>query len=121
MHRLSDLEGTSILLTTHDLGEAERLADRILVLAGGRIVADGSAEALNRQVAATSEVRWTRHGERFVHATDEPTPFVRRLFEQYGDDVADLEVRRASLEDTYIAMVARHQSGVRPELVEVTR
>ena len=121
VHRLSDLEGTSILLTTHDLGEAERLADRILVLAGGRIVADGSAEALNRQVAATSEVRWTRHGERFVHATDEPTPFVRRLFEQYGDDVADLEVRRASLEDTYIAMVARHQSGVRPELVEVTR
>ena len=121
VHRLSDLEGTSILLTTHDLGEAERLADRILVLAGGRIVADGSADALNRQVAATSEVRWTRHGERFVHATDEPTPFVRRLFEQYGDDVADLEVRRASLEDTYIAMVARHQSGVRPELVEVTR
>ena len=121
VHRLSDLEGTSILLTTHDLGEAERLADRILVLAGGRIVADGSADALNRQVAATSEVRWTRHGERFVHATDEPTPFVRRLFEQYGDDVADLEVRRASLEDTYIAMVARHESDPRPQLVEVTR
>ena len=121
VHRLSDLEGTSVLLTTHDLGEAERLADRILVLAGGRIVADGSADALNRQVAATSEVRWTRHGERFVHATDEPTPFVRRLFEQYGDDVADLEVRRASLEDTYLAMVARHESDPRPQLVEVTR
>jgi ABC-2 type transport system ATP-binding protein len=121
VHRLSDLEGTSVLLTTHDLGEAERLADRILILAGGRIVADGSADALNRQVAATSEVRWTRHGERFVHATDEPTPFVRRLFEQYGDEVADLEVHRASLEDTYLAMVTRHQSGVRPELVEVAR
>jgi ABC-2 type transport system ATP-binding protein len=119
VHRLSDLEGTSVLLTTHDLGEAERLADRILVLAGGRIVADGSADALNRQVAASSEVRWTRHGERFVHATDEPTPFVRRLFEQYGDDVADLEVRRASLEDTYLAMVARHESGARPRLLEV--
>ncbi|WNV76141.1 ABC transporter ATP-binding protein [Geodermatophilus sp. DSM 44513] len=121
VHRLSDLEGTTILLTTHDLAEAERLADRILVLAGGRIVADGSAEALNRQVATTSEVRWTRYGERFVHATDDPTSFVRRLFEQYGDEVADLEVRRASLEDTYFAMVARHQAGVRPQLVEVTR
>ncbi len=121
VHRLSDLEGTSILLTTHDLGEAERLADRILILAGGRIVADGSADALTRQVAGTSEVRWTRRGERFVHATEEPTPFVRGLFEQYGDEVADLEVQRASLEDTYIAMVARHESGALPELAEVPR
>jgi ABC-2 type transport system ATP-binding protein len=120
VHRLSDLEGTSILLTTHDLAEAERLADRILILAGGRIVADGSAEALTRQVAGTGEVRWTRHGERFVHATEESTAFVRRLFEQYGDEVTDLEVHRASLEDTYIAMVARHESGGRAELVEVT-
>jgi ABC-2 type transport system ATP-binding protein len=83
-------------------------------------VADGSAEALTRQVAGTSEVRWTLHGERFVHATDDATPFVRRLFEQHGDEVADLEVRRASLEDTYIAMVARHE-GVRTPLEEVTR
>ncbi|MGY1689292.1 ABC transporter ATP-binding protein [Geodermatophilus sp. SYSU D01105] len=121
VHRLSDLEGTSILLTTHDLGEAERLADRILILADGRIVADGSAEALTRQVAGTSEVRWTRGGERFVHATEDSTAFVRRLFEQYGDEIADLEVHRASLEDTYIEMVARHESGSRAELAEVTR
>ena len=123
VHRLSDLEGTSILLTTHDLAEAERLADRILILAAGRIVADGSAEALTRQVAGNSEVRWGRGGERFVHATEEPTPFVRRLFEQYGEEITDLEVRRASLEDTYIAMVARFESGDRtaPVLAEVTR
>jgi ABC-2 type transport system ATP-binding protein len=123
VHRLSDLEGTSILLTTHDLAEAERLADRILILAAGRIVADGSAESLTRQVAGTSEVRWARDGERFVHATDDPTPFVRRLFEQHGEDITDLEVRRASLEDTYIAMVQRFESGDRtaPVLAEVTR
>ncbi|WP_246080994.1 ABC transporter ATP-binding protein [Modestobacter altitudinis] len=110
-HRLSDMEGTSILLTTHDLGEAERLADRILVLAGGTIVADGSAEALTRQVAATSEVRWAEDGERFVHATEEPIPFVRQLLAQHGAELTDLEVRRASLEDTYIAMVARYESA----------
>ena len=123
VHRLSDLEGTSILLTTHDLAEAERLADRILILAAGRIVADGSAEALTRQVAGNAEVRWGRGGEHFVHATDDPTPFVRRLFEQYGDEIADLEVRRASLEDTYIAMVQRFESGdrTRPTLAEVSR
>ncbi|WP_236830699.1 ABC transporter ATP-binding protein [Blastococcus sp. KM273128] len=57
VHRLSDLEGTSILLTTHDLAEAEKLADRILILTNGRIVASGSAEELTRQVAGTAEVR----------------------------------------------------------------
>jgi ABC-2 type transport system ATP-binding protein len=123
VHRLSDLEGTTILLTTHDLAEAERLADRILILAAGRIVADGSAEALTRQVAGTAEVRWTCGGERFVHATEDPTPFVRRLFDQHGAEIADLEVRRASLEDTYIAMVQRFESGDRtvPPLAEMTR
>ena len=123
VHRLSDLEGTSILLTTHDLAEAERLADRILILAAGRIVADGSAEALTRQVAGTAEVRWARDGERFVHATEDPTPFVRGLFEQHGEEITDLEVRRASLEDTYIAMVQRFEAGDRtaPALVEVAR
>jgi ABC-2 type transport system ATP-binding protein len=44
VHRLSDREHTTILLTTHDLDEAEKLADRILILAEGTIVADGSAE-----------------------------------------------------------------------------
>lgn len=123
VHRLSDLEGTSILLTTHDLAEAERLADRILILASGRIVADGSAAALTRQVAGNSEVRWCRAGERFVHATEEATPFVRRLFEQYGEEITDLEVHRASLEDTYIAMVQRSQAGdaTGPTLAEVSR
>jgi ABC-2 type transport system ATP-binding protein len=123
VHRLSDLEGTTILLTTHDLAEAERLADRILILASGHIVADGSAATLTRQVAGNSEVRWTRRREHFVHATEDPTPFVRRLFEQYGDDITDLEVRRASLEDTYLAMVQRFESGDRtaPTLAEVSR
>ncbi|NLF05643.1 MAG: ABC transporter ATP-binding protein, partial [Actinomycetales bacterium] len=42
VHSLVDLDDTSVLLTTHDLAEAEKLADRILILSGGRIVADGS-------------------------------------------------------------------------------
>ncbi|MGY1671181.1 ABC transporter ATP-binding protein [Geodermatophilus sp. SYSU D00710] len=123
VHRLSDLEGTSILLTTHDLAEAERLADRILVLADGRIVADGSPDALTRQVAGTSEVRWACGGERFVHGTDDVVAFVRGLFEQHGDALTDLEVRHASLEDTYLAMVQRFEAGAptAPVLAEVTR
>jgi ABC-2 type transport system ATP-binding protein len=109
VHRLSDLEDTTILLATHDLAEAEQLADRILILAEGRIVGDGSADQLARQASGQAEVRWSRDGERFVHATPDATGFVRELFAQYGDEVADLEVRRASLEDTYMAMVYRHE------------
>ncbi|MGY1717915.1 MULTISPECIES: ABC transporter ATP-binding protein [unclassified Blastococcus] len=123
VHRLSDLEGTSILLTTHDLAEAEKLADRILILAHGRIVAAGSADELTRQVAGTAEVRWACGAERYVHPTDDVVPFVRRLFEEHGDRLTDLEVRRASLEDTYLAMVQRFESGrpADPVLEEVTR
>jgi ABC-2 type transport system ATP-binding protein len=110
VHRLSDLDDTTILLTTHDLDEAEKLADRILILAGGRIVADGSADQLARQVTRDAQVRWSRNGEQFVHATPDPTSYVRHLLAQH-DDVTDLEVRRATLEDTYIAMVQQHETG----------
>lgn len=113
MHRLSDLDDTTILLTTHDLDEAEKLADRILILDEGRIVADGSAAQLSRQVSGQAEVRWSCDGGFFVHATDDATAFVRQLFAQYGDSIGDLEVRRPSLEDTYLAMVQRFESGQR--------
>ena len=111
VHRLSDLEDTTILLTTHDLDEAEKLADRILILADGRIVADGSADQLARRVSAQAEVRWSRNGEHFVHPTSDAPTFVRELFAQHGDKITDIEVRRATLEDTYMAMVHRHETG----------
>jgi ABC-2 type transport system ATP-binding protein len=111
VHRLTDTEDTTILLTTHDLDEAEKLADRILILGGGRIIADGSADALSLQMSTESEVRWSRDGQRFVHSTVEATRFVRELFKQYGEAIEDLEVRRASLEDTYMAMVRQFESA----------
>jgi ABC-2 type transport system ATP-binding protein len=114
VHRLSDLEDTTILLTTHDLDEAEKLADRILILDRGKIVADGSAEALSRRVSGRAEVRWSHAGKHFVHATSDATNFVRELLAQYGDDITNLEVRRASLEDTYMAMIHRRESGGPP-------
>ncbi|MEE6295154.1 ABC transporter ATP-binding protein [Georgenia wangjunii] len=116
VHALVDLEDTTIVLTTHDLDEAERLADRILILAGGRIVADGTAEQLAHQVAGKAQVTWSRGAERFVHAADDATAFVRSLLAQH-DDVIDLEVRRATLEDTYIQLVHRHEvtSGPRDD------
>jgi ABC-2 type transport system ATP-binding protein len=111
VHRLSDTDDTTILLTTHDLDEAEKLADRILVLAGGSIIANGSPDELSRRIKADAEVRWSRDGERFVHSSGDATRFVRELFQQYGDAITDLEVRRASLEDTYMALVRDFESG----------
>jgi ABC-2 type transport system ATP-binding protein len=111
VHRLSDWEEATILLTTHDLDEAEKLADRILILAGGRIIADGSADELSRLMSTQAEVRWSRDGQRFVHSADDPTRFVRELFRQYGESIEDLEVRRASLEETYMAMVRQFEDG----------
>ena len=110
VHRLSDMDGTTVLFTTHDLDEAEKLADRIMILAGGHIVADGSADELARRVSTRAEVRWTRDGERFVHPSDDATRFVRDLFAQHGDRIGDLEVRRASLEDTYMKMIREHET-----------
>ncbi|UMP01171.1 ABC transporter ATP-binding protein [Amycolatopsis sp. EV170708-02-1] len=110
VHRLTDDDDTTILLTTHDLDEAEKLADRILILNHGRIVADGSADALSRQIAGEAEVRWTLDGQRFVHSTTESTKYVHELFKQHGDAIGDLEVRRASLEDTYMTLVRKAES-----------
>ena len=111
VHRLADRDEATILLTTHDLDEAEKLADRILILAGGTIVADGSADELSRRMSTEAEVRWSRDGQRFVHPAGDPAGFVRELFRQYGGSVEDLEVSRASLEDTYMALVRQSESG----------
>jgi ABC-2 type transport system ATP-binding protein len=121
VHRLSDLDETTIVLTTHDLDEADKLADRILILAGGQIVADGSADELSRRMSTQAEVKWSRDGQRFVHSADDPTRFVRDLFRQYGESVEDLEVRRASLEDTYMALVRRIEAGADPTYDAVVR
>lgn len=112
VHRLAD-ENTTILLTTHDLDEAEKLADRILILAGGTIIADGSADELASRMSTEAEVKWTVDGQRFVHSTLDATGFVRELFGKHDTAVADLEVRRASLEDVYMAMVKEFESGRR--------
>ncbi|WP_431905548.1 ABC transporter ATP-binding protein [Amycolatopsis thermoflava] len=113
VHRLADESDTTILLTTHDLDEAEKLADRILILAGGTIIANGSAEQLSREMSTDAEVRWSRDGQRYVHSTTDATKYVRELFAQYGEEIEDLEVRRASLEDTYMALLRKFEGGAR--------
>lgn len=109
--RLSDLEDTSIILTTHDLTEAEKLSDRIIILADGRIVADGTADELAKAVSGQAEVRWEQNGEKMSKTTPDTTAFVRELLEKHKTGITDLEITRASLEDTYMAIVAKHEKS----------
>jgi len=101
---------TTVLMTTHDLVEAEKLADRIIILAGGVIVANGSAEELSRQIVGHDEIRWVQEGEHFVRSMADSTAFARELFTRHGREIRELELRRASLEDTYLTLVQAAES-----------
>ncbi|MFC9560343.1 ABC transporter ATP-binding protein [Agromyces sp. NPDC056965] len=111
IHRLSDFDRTTVLLTTHDLAEAEKVADRILILDGGRIVANGSAVELASAVAGASEVTWREDGVFQVHSAADPVPFVRELLARPGIEITELQVRSQTLEETYLAMVARREAA----------
>ena len=56
-------------------------------------------------------MRWSVLGERYVHASGDATAFVRDLFARDGEAVRDLEIRRASLEDAYLALVRQREAG----------
>lgn len=106
---LSDLD-TTILLTTHDLTEAELLAGRILVLAGGEIVADGSSDDLRHRMSASASVRYRLDGELHTESTEDPVAHLREVLARPGE-ITELEVRRASLEEAYLALVHQVETG----------
>lgn len=111
-------EGCAVVLTTHYLEEAEALADRVAVLARGRIVAQGSVGQIRsrvsqRRVRCTSSLdlatigKWPevrsvcRDGDRIEIVTDAAETVVRQLlFEDSALD--DLEVQRAGLAEALI-------------------
>ncbi|MDT0442372.1 ABC transporter ATP-binding protein [Streptomyces johnsoniae] len=112
VERLAREEGVTVLLTTHDLVEAERLADRIAMLVGGRIRVCGTPSDLARRAAAQAEVRWTAgDGTARRERTKDPSRLVWQLHRDAEGPIADLEVRRPTLEDTYLHMVHRADDG----------
>ena len=106
---------STILLTTHDLDEAEKLSDRLLILAGGTIVANGNAAQLANEMSNQTEVIWTQDGQRHRQSTSQATAFTRKLLVQYPAGISDLEIRRASLEDTYMTIVQKYEKQRNPQ------
>ncbi len=103
---ISDLaaEGTTILLTTHYLDEAEALADRVAVIARGEIVAQDTPRNLGGRAAAEATVRWVDERGEHVERTAYPTKLVTEL-SAGGRELTGLTVTRPSLEDIYLDLI----------------
>ena len=119
-------EGTSIVLTTHHLDEAETRSDRIVIIDHGKVVADGTLEHLiestigaRRQVAieATgllmaipSGLEWDASRNRFVCFVDnvaDELPQILDRFQRVGGVVTDLEVHQPNLHHVFLHLTGK--------------
>ena len=101
-------DGTTILLTTHYLDEAENLADRVAVIRDGRVLALDTPKNLGGRAASEATVRWIEDGAHREMATSSPTRVVSELTARLtspSGEIPGLEVLRPSLEDVYLTLI----------------
>ena len=117
--------GKTILLTTHYLEEADELAQRIIVVDRGRVVADASPREIKSKVAGKKVSFATGTGtdeasfaglpisaahvsdHRVTLMTNKPEEVLRELFRR-GLEVTDLEVKGADLEEAFLSLTGSH-------------
>jgi ABC-2 type transport system ATP-binding protein len=103
---LRDL-GKTVFLTTHYMDEAQRLADRVTIIAAGRIVARGTPEDLGGRESGETTIRYRREGREVVVQTATPVQTLHELTGEAlarGETLEGLEVTRPSLEDVYLEL-----------------
>jgi ABC-2 type transport system ATP-binding protein len=98
-------EGATILLTTHYLDEAEALADRVAVINRGKIIEISTPDQLGGRATSLATVSWRDGSEIRTEKSANPTALVTQLAQQFGGEIPELNVRRASLEDIYLEMI----------------
>jgi ABC-2 type transport system ATP-binding protein len=98
-------EGTTILLTTHYLDEAETLAEKVGVINKGRVVAFDTPASLGGRHQGLARVSWLEDGIARSEETPTPTALIGELAARLGGEVPELSVIRPSLEDTYLSLV----------------
>ena len=136
-------DGTTVLLTTQDLNEADALADRVTFIDGGRVIARGtpaelkartggrhtecamaSADAARQLAAKLSAFEATLEGNRVRIAIGDRTADLARLMlavEQAGIEPVDYQVRTPSLDDVYFALTGHDHAGQPTDTLEAAR
>jgi ABC-2 type transport system ATP-binding protein len=100
-------DGTTIVLTTHYLDEAEALADRLAVINHGQIIEVSTPQQLGGRSTSKALVQWRDNGELKSEETENPTGLVSTLTTQFAGEIPELSVTRPSLEDIYLKMIGR--------------
>ena len=96
-------DGTTILLTTHYLEEAEQLADRLAVIASGRVLEVNDPQRLGGRAQAAAVVSWTEGGAAREVSTSTPTRSVAELAARFDAEVPDLAVTASDASRTPIS------------------